>query len=308
MREETYNYAFLMKIYEGSDDDSHETAYWACWRVIRCDPDSGMVYLKPDDASGRIDLGKKYLFCEFSYIPEAGPGEYTVNYTNIKPYPLAERGEVYDPPDRIKLCAKYNATVYRKARNKWDQLKEEAKQDPVSSRLSNLIAYHQRIVADCQEWFRLNCPEYIAYIEPRSITQFPVKPGTQWRDVKITFITPSKIKITAKGMSGTYHFKKIGLSGRNPNEAGSLWELLLRFADKGVLDKTIPTSSDRKTELKSQISNLRKRLRKILPIEGDPIPFNPSEYGGEYSPRFEINHKLKDSRTDPYMHYDDEED
>ncbi len=161
MREETYNYAFLMKIYEEPDDDSHEKAYWAYWRIIRYDPDSSMVYLKPHDASGRIDLGKKYLFCEFSYTPDEGPGEYTVNYTNIKPYPLAERGEEYDPPDGIKLCAKYNATVYRKARNKWIQL-EESKQGPVSSRLSNLIAYHQRIVADCREWFRVSFPQYLS--------------------------------------------------------------------------------------------------------------------------------------------------
>ncbi|MFC1542916.1 hypothetical protein ACFL4K_00055 [Candidatus Neomarinimicrobiota bacterium] len=110
----------------------------------------------------------------------------------------------------------------------------------------------------------------------RKITQFNIEPSTQWHDVIITFIDVSKLIITAEGMKKTYHINQLGLASNDGRSPGVLGTLLLNLAaNDGTIDKRSLKGSESTTPLKNQISNLRKRLKEIIPINDNPITYLP---------------------------------
>lgn len=304
------------------------------------DPDSRKTYYDLGDPVDYVEVGDGYLFAEITYERQDLHEVVSQNFTETRPYPLPKRKE-YDPPLGLKLCAEYNADEYHKVSAKLLQLREKAKDQPIMNRLSDLLTFYDRILYDTERWFRENCRDYLEYLEPREapdqslpgkldadkvvheespaaatnrkkreVKQFPVKPGTAWHDVELTIIPGDKLKISAKGKSKTYHFSKIGFAGSVPNEPGALWLLLGFLALKnGVINNKTASSLGAKTELKSQIKNLRKKLKVIIDIKDDPIPFYPRRSDGrEYRVKFKkISYELSNRGNDPYGRLDDED-
>lgn len=104
---------------------------------------------------------------------------------------------------------------------------------------------------------------------------FPTPPGTQWREV-MGWVTDSTITIEAKRRSRDLSFQAAGFEEkRKRGVPDGIWSLLKVFAMRGgeiPYDGTGLEHSVR-TNLKQYVSELRKRLRALIPgIDGDPIP------------------------------------
>ncbi|MBA7551067.1 hypothetical protein ES705_43601 [subsurface metagenome] len=136
----------------------------------------------------------------------------------------------------------------------------------------------------------------------RKITQFTIEPGTKWRKVTITFVSVDKLRIAARGKSKTYHFSEIGFSGKKQKDPNNLWRLLLHLSENGTINRRTYISGIN-TDIKKLVSDLRRLLHEIIPIDGDPLPFIPggihnhrevrgSRFGGEYKAGFTLRHEI----------------
>lgn len=324
METKKYRHFLVTRIRPRDEHDHHDEDYTAFLTRYFYDPDSRKTYYYLGDPVDYVPVGNGHLFAEITYERQDLHEVVSQNFTETRPYPLP-KGKEYDPPLGLKLCAESNADEYHKVSAKLLQLREKAKDQPIRNRLSDLLTFYDRILYDTERWFRENCRDYLEYLEPREapdqslpgkldadkvvheespaaatnrkkreVKQFAVKPGTAWDEVELTITQWDKLKISARGRSKSYHFSKIGFAGRKPNEPGTLWELLLFISvQHGSFNKNTRSNLDAKTELKSQVKNLRNKLKAIIPIDEDPIPFDRSHYDvGEYRHRFKISHEL----------------
>lgn len=104
---------------------------------------------------------------------------------------------------------------------------------------------------------------------------FPTPLGTQWGEVMV-WVTDSTVTIEAKRRSKDFSFQAAGFEEkRRRGVPDGIWSLLKVFAMRGgeiPYDGTGLEHSVR-TNLKQYVSELRKRLRALIPgIDGDPIP------------------------------------
>lgn len=104
---------------------------------------------------------------------------------------------------------------------------------------------------------------------------FPTPPGTQWREVMV-WVTDSTITIEAKRRSRDFSFQAAGFEEkRKRGVPDAIWALLKVFAMRGGVIPYDGTGLEQKvrTNLKQYVSELRKRLRALIPgIDGDPVP------------------------------------
>ncbi len=157
METKKYRHFLVTRILPGSKHDHHEKDYTAFLTRFFYDPDSRKTYYDLYDPLDPIPVGDGYLFAEIEYKRLDLHEVITQDFTELRPYPLPE-GKKYDPPRGSKLCAEYNALEYHKAYTRWINLREQAKEPPISDRLSDLLAYYERILYDTKRWFRENCP------------------------------------------------------------------------------------------------------------------------------------------------------
>ncbi len=104
---------------------------------------------------------------------------------------------------------------------------------------------------------------------------FPTPPGTQWRDVMV-WVMDSTITIEASRRNRDFNFQTAGFEEKRKRDVpDGIWNLLKVFAMQGgeiPYDGTGLEHSVR-TNLKQYVSELRKRLRALIPgVDGDPIP------------------------------------
>ncbi len=109
---------------------------------------------------------------------------------------------------------------------------------------------------------------------------FPTPPGTQWAEVMV-WVTDSSITIEAKRLNRTFSFQAAGFEEkRKGGVPDGIWSLLKVFAMRGGEIPYDGTGLDHsvRTNLKHYVSELRKRLRALIPgIDGGPIPYVKSD-------------------------------
>lgn len=122
--------------------------------------------------------------------------------------------------------------------------------------------------------------------EPAATPHFPTPRGTTWADIKIRFISPEAVRISAGAVAHVYTFSEMGFSD---NRKGGLpdkyWEVLHELArHKGAL--TWESGSDLPAPQKV-IPELRTRLQGFLGLTGDP--FYAYKDVRSYKSRFQIS-------------------
>ena len=118
---------------------------------------------------------------------------------------------------------------------------------------------------------------------------FPTPPGTVWREVMV-WVTDFTIIIEAKRRRRDFTFGAVGFEDkRTGGVPDAMWALLKVFAMRGGVIPYDGTDLDHntRTNLKQYVTQLRKRLRAVMPdIEGDPIPHDNEARG--YRTAFQI--------------------
>lgn len=123
----------------------------------------------------------------------------------------------------------------------------------------------------------------------KRVRGIPVPEDATWRDVRIK-VGESALRVSIDGVWHERSLEECGLSdGRKDNGAGDrglqvLWLLAKRRGRFNPRD--IAEANEEQTPFKKQVSRLRERLRGILPIAGDPIPFEKTT--GEYRCAFGV--------------------
>lgn len=119
-----------------------------------------------------------------------------------------------------------------------------------------------------------------------SMVIFDTPPDARWEDVIINFQDGHRVSVSAKGVSGTYHYSQMGMVSRRNGKPTKQWELLRQFADEPghVLDWK-SAAADHNNKKRKQL--LSKNLREFFRLETDP--FMPTADGKGWMPRFLLN-------------------
>ncbi|GEM_PF-5909246 len=102
---------------------------------------------------------------------------------------------------------------------------------------------------------------------------FPTPSGTQWHEVKITFLDQENVEIKIKDKTYKKHYDEIGFKDgrKNPPTPVKAWVFLKLLArDNGRLSDYQQTKKD---AVEKSVSSLREILVELFKIEGDPIPY-----------------------------------
>ncbi len=109
--------------------------------------------------------------------------------------------------------------------------------------------------------------------------------GCSWADVEIAFVSNDSVRIKIKGQKvERFTFSDINFKdGRRGDMPDTKWDLLMETAEKGKNE--LPD----KGNLKQAVLVIRKRLRAIIPLEGDPLTWNSEKK--RYVPVFRLEDK-----------------
>ena len=113
------------------------------------------------------------------------------------------------------------------------------------------------------------------YLEPKKqdtakqakFIPFPTPSGTQWHEVKISFIDRENVKISVGNKTAKKHFFDMGFRKGKTCKPVKSWDVLFTFSEKGCLKYSQSTQS--KTE--KDIQDLKRRLKAYFGMKGDPI-------------------------------------
>ena len=112
--------------------------------------------------------------------------------------------------------------------------------------------------------------------EADQIRRFRTPDGITWEKIVINFISNDEIQIRAGAVSETYHFSEIGFKDRRKRGAGihptQLWRRFRAFA---AAQGEVPYARGPKEreQQRALMKELRKRLKAIIGLAEDPIPF-----------------------------------
>jgi hypothetical protein len=114
-----------------------------------------------------------------------------------------------------------------------------------------------------------------------------IPPGTEWNQVIIECINEEYVFMTAGDKKlGAQNYTVLGFRDEKTKKGNKLWELLL---DLGKYDGTISYENIAHRVSIKDVSRLRKELKRLFPIDGDPIPY--SEADKAYVAKFKITYK-----------------
>jgi hypothetical protein len=123
----------------------------------------------------------------------------------------------------------------------------------------------------------------------KKVRGIPVPEDATWRDARIE-VGESALRVSIGGIRHERSLEECGLSDGRKEDGGGDRELqvLWLFAKRrGRFNpRDIAKANEEQTPFKKQVSRLRERLRGILPITGDPIPFEKTT--GEYRCAFGV--------------------
>ena len=116
--------------------------------------------------------------------------------------------------------------------------------------------------------------------------RFPTPPGTKWENVKIWVIDGDHLKVSVAKIYKTYSYAQLGMMKVRSSKKSKLWNMLLDLAEHGSIDWHTPSAS---RSVKKRISDLRKILREVMGLTGDPfLPYNLENC---YQPKFDLEDK-----------------
>ncbi len=113
-------------------------------------------------------------------------------------------------------------------------------------------------------------------------TKFPTPPGTEWKDITITFLSRDIIAIKC-GRQPALNWERLHISGmftatsreKNPTDK---WYMLMAFAARGpslsMQDLMKLFRSTNWQKMRKQKSDLSKALQEFFGLSGDPLPFD----------------------------------
>lgn len=122
-------------------------------------------------------------------------------------------------------------------------------------------------------------PEKQAPASTPKVIPFPTPSGTQWHEVKISFIDNENVRISIKGKTTSKNYVEMGFKGRSTKKEGGktsvLWTFFRKISQVG--GSFAGYSDEGKVKIKELFSDLRKKLTLYFQIEGDPIPYIKGE-------------------------------
>lgn len=119
---------------------------------------------------------------------------------------------------------------------------------------------------------------------------FPTPSGTQWHEVRISFIDNENVKISAREITESRHYSQMGFRDSKSSKPIFLWEFLKKLASLSGNFTNCPDG--KKDEAKKYFSDLRKALRQVFrTIEGNPIPYKKTKDYAGYETAFVIEDK-----------------
>jgi hypothetical protein len=133
--------------------------------------------------------------------------------------------------------------------------------------------------------------------------------GLTWGEINMTFTERDAVRIRARGRSETFTYDAMGFKNQQsrlakPNKS---WETLLTLAIVTNTGKTLADTVQPQTDFKRRVSRVRRALRDVFGINGDPLP-----YGADgYKPAFSLSaeeHVIRHVRDRVKPHDEDEED
>lgn len=120
----------------------------------------------------------------------------------------------------------------------------------------------------------------------QDIITFPTPSGTQWSEVKISFIDNEYVSINIKGKTTQKHYTEMGFKGRRKCSPSELWNFFKEIAKLNGSFSKWPNKD--KVKVKELFSDLRKKLTEYFKIDGDPIPHKK---GKGYQTAFKLEDK-----------------
>ncbi len=102
--------------------------------------------------------------------------------------------------------------------------------------------------------------------------QFSTLPGTEWRNITISFVALEKVKVNFEGNTYERGFKSLGFGDKKrQNSWNSAWHhLFLLAVHQGDIE--LPPSGKERDNVVKQVSNIKKQLKNLFPnVVGDPF-------------------------------------
>lgn len=119
---------------------------------------------------------------------------------------------------------------------------------------------------------------------------FPTPSGTQWPEVKISFIDNENVSIKIRDVSQRKNYAEMGFKDQRTCKPVKSWYTLLYFSEKECLKY----SQDVKGKTEKTVENLRKRLKSYFCIQSEPIVLAS---GCGYKPVFKVCKSEGESRS-----------
>jgi hypothetical protein len=123
----------------------------------------------------------------------------------------------------------------------------------------------------------------------RRIDPFPTLPHTRWEDITIVFTSEFQVQISAGDQTQTRNYDEMGFAdtrgaGSKPNRA---WFILKQLADHGGrIPRPRELTGPGLTALEKRIQSIRRKMRELFQIPGDPFKsFRPNYV---YEARFKV--------------------
>ena len=121
---------------------------------------------------------------------------------------------------------------------------------------------------------------------PQKVIPFPTPSGTQWHEVKISFIDNENVSIRIKGKATQINYAGMGFTGRKRGSPSKLWVFFKELAN--LNGRFTKWQNTQKVTIKELFSDLRKKLTDYFKIDGDPIPHKK---GKGYQTSFTLENK-----------------
>jgi hypothetical protein len=119
------------------------------------------------------------------------------------------------------------------------------------------------------------------------VEPFPTPMGARWDDLSIKFTSDHRVRLTIKQVTQNRNYAEIGFEDRRGGggKPDSAWGFLRSLAESaGRIEKPVTFKQLGWEKVEKQSQTVRRRLRKLFNIAGDPLPFE----GAAYEARFQI--------------------
>jgi hypothetical protein len=117
------------------------------------------------------------------------------------------------------------------------------------------------------------------------VPPFPIPAGAAWEDVSIRFLSDHRVEVAARGHVETRNYSEMGFEDHRTGNPNKAWELLRSMAEQGGLLRG-PKLGRERSKVEKTVQELRKSLRHLFQLGGDPVEFSRKD--GGYKARFRV--------------------